>query len=116
MDFNAIFNTLVGRLSAQGVVIAEQDQVNYYLNVLEPQFPQWAERSRVLLRRDQWIANANTGFWRLLSTLTLLYFQEDLLAETRNPGTSSARTLAILQANWKRSREPKQGSGGGKGQ
>ena len=86
VEFNAKFNTLVSRLIGLGVRIAEIDQINHYFNVLESQFSQWVERCRGLLRQEQWLYNTEGK----ITKLSLLYFQEDLLAETRNPITTTS--------------------------
>ena len=86
VDFNAVFNTIICRLHGLGVEIAEIDQINHYFKVLESHFPQWAERCKGLLRREQWLYNTEGHNTRL----NLLYFQEDLLAETRNSITTTA--------------------------
>ena len=92
MDFNAQFNSIVGRLRSLGVEIAEIDQVNHYFFVLESHFPQWAERCKSLLRQEQWLFNAVGKETRL----NLLYFQEDLLLETRNSASSTAQQLTAM--------------------
>lgn len=87
VDFNARFNSVIGRLRSLGVEIAEIDQVNHYFFVLESHFPQWAERCKSLLRQEQWLYNTVGKETRL----NLLYFQEDLLSETRNSTSSGSR-------------------------
>ena len=52
VDFNAKFNTLANRLRGLGSIIEEIDQLNFYFDIMEPHFPQWAERSRAALRHD----------------------------------------------------------------
>lgn len=99
VDFNAKFNTIVSRLRGLGVEIAEIDQINHYFNVLESHFSQWAERCKGLLRQEQWLYNTEGKTTRL----SLLYFQEDLLAETRNSTSSTAQQLSALHAHYKRS-------------
>src|SRR5512140_857730 len=97
VDFNAKFNTLATRLNALGAGIAESDQINHYFSILEGSFPQWSERNRALLRREEWLLET-TG--RPAET-SLRDFQEDLLAETRNTTTTAAYQLSVLQANYK---------------
>ncbi|KAK4205991.1 hypothetical protein QBC37DRAFT_249829, partial [Rhypophila decipiens] len=72
--FNSNFNTLSTRLKSLGSVIQEIDQLNFYFNIMEPHFPQWAERSRAARRHEQWAATQHSS-----SKYSLLYFQEDLL-------------------------------------
>ena len=100
MDFNATFNTILSRLRGLGVEIAEIDQINHYFNVLERHFPQWAERCKSLLRQQQWLYNTEGR----ITNLSLLYFQEDLLAETRNSATTTAHQLSVLQAYYRSSK------------
>ena len=102
MDFNARFNTLLARLSALGVKIAEIDQINHYFNVLESHFSQWAERCKGLLRQEQWLYNTEGK----TTKLSLLYFQEDLLAETRNSASTTFQQLSALQATYRKGSKP----------
>jgi hypothetical protein len=108
VDFNAKFNTIVTRLRGLGVEIAEVDQINHYLNILESHFPQWAERCKGLLRREQWLYNTEGKPTRI----SLLYFQEDLLAEARNLASSTAHQLSVLQAGYRRSAKGKKQNSG----
>ena len=98
MDFNARFNTLLARLSTLGVKIAEIDQINHYFNVLESHFSQWAECCKGLLRQEQWLYNTEGK----TTKLSLLYFQEDLLAETRNSASTTFQQLSALQATYRK--------------
>ncbi|KAM7182561.1 hypothetical protein V8F33_014218, partial [Rhypophila sp. PSN 637] len=100
--FNAKFNTLATRLKGLGSVIQEIDQLNFYFDIMEPHFPQWAERSRAALRHEQWATTHH-----LSSKYSLLYFQEDLLAETRNSVSNTYQQLQTLQANYKKKSKDK---------
>lgn len=98
VDFNALFNTTVARLSTLKVEIQEAEQLSTYFAALETPFPQWTERCRALIRQETYLRSATVEG----PGLSLRYFQDDLLAETWNTTTSSAQALHNLRTNWQK--------------
>ena len=69
-EFNSLFNELLSRLSALGVIINPKDSANQYLHAVERVYPGWAERQRSALRQAAALGQAP-------EKLNLPYFQGD---------------------------------------
>ena len=104
VEFNSEFSSTLNRLGALGVLVKEEDQVNCYLNALEPSFNEWVKRKRDSIR----IQSAGGPSFRL----NLAFLMADILAELQ---LSADRDTEMTLQGSQGPKKPKGPKGQGKG-